>query len=258
MLKPQQLDKDIPSVSMVKLGDASRSEMSESRDQQPAFAKHRHLINEQYYGPSSLVACLGEIKLLLADRVKKAEENNTNQGPFSQEEDLEALFSIMKSITSFSIEDDPLDLSSDGIPLALPPKGLLDALIEPYFNQANWLFPVFRKEVFGKSVREAYEVGPAKTDSAWVVCFNNLIVQTLKARTLGSSSQLSSEDGASHNMYNDAMEVELLRPFLVNSRRGLEKLERFLEPRLVNVQALISMVGYFPYSEARTHEYDSV
>lgn len=62
----------------------------------------------------------------------------------------------------------------------------------------------------------------------------------MNVRALGFSSK--PEDMGS-NMHGDAMEAELLRPFLINSRRGLNKLERFVEPKLINVQALISMVG---------------
>ena len=212
-----------------------------------ANARGRHLVDEQYYGSSSLVSLLGEINSLLEALVKdNADRALADGGPLPNQSLVECV-AILSNISKNSVVDDRLDLSSDGLPLTLPPKGLLDALIEPYFSQINCILPIFRKDKVCEAVRKEYEAGPHKTHGAWLLCFNNMIVQTLEARSF-SSQTLSSTDDRSSSAYSSAMEVELLRPFLVNSRRGLEKLERFLEPKLVNVQALISMVGDYSLS----------
>ena len=222
------------SDSMESARERRNDDNPESPNDQPANARGRHLVDEQYYGSSSLVSLLGEIHSLLEALVKNDADPIQNQS-------LVECVSIIGNISKFAVVDDRLDLSSDGLPLTLPPKGLLDALIEPYFSQINCILPIFRKERVCEAVRKEYEAGIHKTNGAWLLCFNNMIVQTLEARSFSSQTQSSADDRSS-SAYSSAMEVELLRPFLVNSRRGLDKLERFLEPKLVNVQALISMV----------------
>ena len=239
------------SASIVNTRKRRSSDDSEGPNNQQANARGRHLVDEQYYGSSSLVSLLGEIHCLLEALVKNnADRALGDRGPIPNQSLVECA-AIIGNISKVSVVDDRLDLSSDGLPVTLPPKGLLDALIEPYFSQINCILPVFRKEKVCEAVRKEYEAGAHRTNGAWLLCFNNMIVQTLEARSFSSQTQ-SSTDDRSNSAYSSAMEVELLRPFLVNSRRGLEKLERFLEPKLVNVQALISMVrNPFSFPESR-------
>lgn len=203
---------------------------------------NRHLINEQYYGSSSLVSLLGETKALLEQRSKESQEGNIGDSAMDHSDGFARCLTIMESIAKSSIIDDHLDMSNDGFPLALPPQRILEPLLEPYFNQLHWSLPIFRKAAFCESVRKNYVTEPGKIDTAWIVCFNSIIVQTLNARALGISSQALPEERASHT-YGDSMEVELLGPFLINFRRGLDKLGHFHEPKLINVQALVSMVS---------------
>lgn len=238
--KLSPLNPSVSSVSIVEQNEAGDLGRVESLSDQSALTTIRHLVNEQYYGSSSLVSLLSEIQSLLEDRVREDEDCSMGDGVVGSDESLGECLAVMGDIAKSLIVDDPLDLSNDGLPLALPPKGLLDAFIEPYFNQVNWMLPVFRKDAFCENVRKNYEAGSGKANSAWILCFNNVILQTMNVRALGFSSK--PEDMES-NMHGDAMEAELLRPFLINSRRGLNKLERFVEPKLINVQELISMVG---------------
>ncbi|KAI9880707.1 MAG: hypothetical protein M1830_001340 [Pleopsidium flavum] len=232
------LHPSVSAVSIVEGNEASDLGKVESVTEQSALTITRHFVNEQYYGSSSLVSLLSEIQSLLEDRVKDDEDCSMGDGAVSSDESLGACLAAMGNTAKSLIVDDPLDLSNDGLPLALPPKGLLDAFIEPYFNQVNRMLPVFRKESFCENVRKNYEAGSGKANRAWILCFNNIILQTMNVRALGSSSNL---ENRGRNVHGDAMEAELLRPFLINSRRGLNKLERFVEPKLINVQALISM-----------------
>ena len=218
------------------------TEISKAPNDQSTNSMGRHLVDEQYYGSSSLVSLLGEIRFLLEDLVKNNAGRGLDDGGPIPSQSLVECVSTTGNISKMSVVDDRLDLSSDGLPLTLPPKGLLDALIEPYFSQINCIMPIFRKEKVCEAVRKEYEAGTHNSNGAWLLCLNNMIVQTLEARSFSSQTQSSTNDRSS-SAYSSAMEVELLRPFLVNSRRGLVKLERFLEPKLVNVQALISMVG---------------
>ena len=229
------------SASMVHTRERRKWDSSEGSTAQPTNSRGRHLVDEQYYGSSSLVSLLGEINSLLQALVKDNADRALDDGGPIPNQSLTGFVTTIENISKYSVVDDRLDFSSDGLPLALPPKGLLDALIEPYFSEISCILPIFRKEKVCEAIRKEYEANTHKTNGAWLLCFNNMIVQTLEARSLSSQTRSSTDDW-SIRAYSSAIEVELLRPFLVNSKRGLDRLERFLEPKLVNVQALISMV----------------
>lgn len=226
---------------MVHTRERRKWDSSDGSNAQPTSSRGRHLVDEQYYGSSSLVSLLGEINSLLQALVKdNADRALDDDGPIPNQSLTECV-TIIENISKYSVVDDRMDLSSDGLPLALPTKGLLDALIEPYFSEINCILPIFRKQKVCEAIRKEYEANTHKTNGAWLLCFNSMIVQTLEARSLSSQTRSSTDDW-SIRAYSSAIEVELLRPFLINTKRGLDRLERFLEPKLVNVQALISMV----------------
>ncbi|KAL8784526.1 MAG: hypothetical protein Q9195_009012 [Heterodermia aff. obscurata] len=241
------------SASMVNMREIRDFNDAEGPNDQPVNARGRHLVNGYYYGSSTLVSLLGEIRSLLEVLVKNNTDRALGNGGFVPSQSLEECVTIISNISKFSVLDDRLEFSSDGLPLNLPPKGLLDALIEPYFSQIDCILPIFRKEKVCEAVWKEYEADAHEPNGAWLLCFNNMIVQTLEARSFSSQTQVSVEDWSS-SAYSSAMEADLSHPFLVNSRRGLDKLERFLEPKLVNVQALISMclvaLGNFEYKLA--------
>ncbi len=116
-------------------------------------------------------------------------------------------------------------------------KGLLDALIEPYFQQINPVFPIFSRDLFLKAISENYATtAGAKIDKAWVLAFNNVTLQSLSAK-----SRLTWHDREQPHL--SAMDAELLKPFLMNSRRALAHTDELLRPRFINVQALLSFVS---------------
>ncbi|MCJ1357253.1 MAG: hypothetical protein MMC33_007249 [Icmadophila ericetorum] len=238
--KPAPQEQQLTSLPVRSGSQGSDLDKASGQSDQCFAMANRHLVNEQYYGSSSLVSLLGEIQVLLKQRSKESDENSMIDNVMDRSDGLAECLTMMESIAKSSIMDDHLDLSNDGFPLGLPPKRILEPLLEPYFDQLHWSLPIFRREAFCENVRKCYVTEPGKVDLAWIVCFNSIIVQTLNARALGISSQALPEARTSHT-YGDSMEVELLGPFLINFRRGLDKLGRFLEPKLVNVQALISM-----------------
>ncbi len=122
--------------------------------------------------------------------------------------------------------------ANDGRPLALPPRSLLDALAEPYFTHINPILPMFQKQEFLKKLAKNYKPG-IDVDEGQVLCFNNIVLQALNMNVKQGPTMAA----------NDAMETELIKLFHANYRRGLSKLERLSNPSLVNVQALMSMVG---------------
>jgi hypothetical protein len=135
-------------------------------------------------------------------------------------------------VTDLSLED-RIDLSNDGLSLALPPKIILDAMVDIYFTGIHTLLPIFNKENFEANINAIYSGRATGSDRAWTLCFNNIILLSLKPKTLQSMNRQTH------------MDTGLLKSFIDNSRRGFQGLEDvLLQPILCNVQVLITMVCF--------------
>lgn len=128
------------------------------------------------------------------------------------------------------------DFNGDGKSIARPPLPLLEASIDCFFKEINSSVPVFRETRLRAAVEEQYFGGAASAaaDMSWSLCFNNIILLTL-----GLKSRLA-RFGRSHI---DGMDDDLLISFLNNARRAFQIQEYFSKPRLVNAQALITLVS---------------
>ena len=123
-------------------------------------------------------------------------------------------------------------------------QGLLDALIEPYFQQINAIYPIFSHDRFIQSIEQSYSMTGSSDDNAWALAFNNVILQSLSAK-----SRSPRQDPEQPHL--TAMDAELIKPFLVNSRRAFAHLDILLKPRLISVQALVSFVSLLPSESSR-------
>lgn len=130
---------------------------------------------------------------------------------------------------------------SDDLSPAMPPMAMLEAMIGPYFDQINTTFPLWTRQGLRAQIG-VYQAG----HTACAVSANNVILLTLTAKFAQAVSQkppkLSSEQTFS------SMESELAGPFATNARRAARNTDRLLTPKLVNIQALLSLVrrAYFP------------
>ena len=129
-------------------------------------------------------------------------------------------------------------LEADGQPLQLPPRPLLEASLEYYFDPGYLKLHVFQRDTISKAIEEQYAQGDRNPDSAWVSCFNSLIVLSLNCK----SKLVRNWRALTHHSNDD----ELLATLMVNSKRALSMIEHFAEPRLVNLQALLLLVRNNP------------
>lgn len=127
------------------------------------------------------------------------------------------------------------EFGSDGNAIARPPLSLLEASVDCFFKEINSSVPVFHEPHFRHAIQVQYakQVVPDDTDSAWNLCFNNIIVLTL-----GLKSRLAR---LKHGGYIDGMDDDLLSSFLKNSRRAFQNLDAYTVPRLLHAQALMSL-----------------
>jgi hypothetical protein len=140
------------------------------------------------------------------------------------------------------------ELIKDGSAPTAPPFSVLEAMIEPYFATINPYFPIWTKEHFIRLATVSQESDYPDQDRAYVICCNNLILMTLTANSLRSrpGKQVQSK----HRRKTSSIDFDLTRSFLTNAKRAIDNIELLLSPRLINVQALLSLVCYRPKSIA--------
>ena len=124
---------------------------------------------------------------------------------------------------------------SDGLLPSLPPRALVETCLETYFACLSPFLPLYSRQSVMAAIDEQYGPRVNSPDPAWVISFNNILLQTLDARY----SAATRAGSITHNL----LEEELIKSLLLNYRRGYNNFERLLRPQLANVQALLSMVG---------------
>lgn len=126
-----------------------------------------------------------------------------------------------------------LEECGDGGPLSLPPRFLLETILDPYLKELNPILPIFARNSLLEAIKVQYDPQQHQLDPAWATCFNNLILQILTIKAGG---------GAQSSLRN-SMDDTLRTTFLMNVQRCYSNLGALLKPRVVNVQAILSMVG---------------
>lgn len=128
----------------------------------------------------------------------------------------------------------------DGLNPSLPPLAMLEANMDLYFNTINPYFPIWTRECFGRLLDSIYEQQGHSNDRALVICLNNMVLLTLmtKSRQAHAKNTIQSfnQRGTS------SMDTDLMDSFLRNAKRAFENIEILLQPRLISVQALLSLV----------------
>lgn len=197
------------------------------------------VVDKQYYGSSSLTSLIAKICSSLQDCAKSEEECYMNdRSDSSADGSLQECMIMMEGMAKSLEEEKRIDQSSDGRPISLPPQELLEDFVKVYFDQINWMLPLFHKDSFLQNLRRSYELGP-EANGAWILCFNSIMLLILNNRALGASKK---GDDPESILVDDTMAADLIKPLHANFKRGLNDLQSLLEPSLVNVQALILMV----------------
>ena len=123
---------------------------------------------------------------------------------------------------------------SDRNPLSLPPRYLLETFLDPFLKDLNPILPIFNRSSLLEAIRVQYDSSRQQVDPAWATCFNNIILHILTTKAHGSNVESPSQN---------AMDDNLRLTYLINAQRSYSNLAALLKPRVVNVQAVLSMVG---------------
>lgn len=198
---------------------------------------NNNLMDGEHHEFSSLASLLRDISLALESNLDSKGCSRMDDDP---DKNIQECLAILEDISKSLLADDSWDLTGESLPPKLPPKGLLDASLESYFRQVNPALPVFDEDSFYNNINKNYEAGSDQANRAWIMCFNNVILQTLNAKTASSFTKKPQSQESSP--LSADTETTILTPFLVNLRRAVGRLDYFHKPSLVSVQALMSMV----------------
>jgi hypothetical protein len=195
---------------------------------------HRHIFQigdtyERYVGPTSLQSLMLDVKEFVMDPLC-GEGIKAEQAANSARDSLNALIECENG--SESVYDDS--------PPAMPPLAILEAMVEPYFDLVSPRLPIWTYQGFRRLIEASQSPGNSKQDYVCAVCFNNMILLALTAKSLLVESRKPMQSTARQR--SSSMEQDLLRPFVANARRAMNKIEQLLSPSPANIQAFLSLV----------------
>ncbi|KAL8849358.1 MAG: hypothetical protein Q9221_005656 [Calogaya cf. arnoldii] len=183
----------------------------------------------RYFGPTCLEFLMHDMDTLVIQPLQNSRPDIETMG--------EVVRLAHHKIERLLGRDD--ELIQDGSAPTSPPYSVLEAMIEPYFAAINPYFPVWSKENFvRRALASQYSEGPDE-DYAFVICSNNLILMTLAANSFRSRSARQMQ--STHRSRSSSVDSDLTRTFLANAKRAIKNIELLLSPRLINVQALLSL-----------------
>lgn len=186
---------------------------------------------ERYFGSTSLASMVHEI----SECVLRPLSMDDSEDAVSQSATI-----VCEQINLLSTEEEHLELPQDGSTPSSPPLAMLDAMIDPYFAAINCYLPIWSKEQIRRLVDSDYSGKVHIEDRAHVICFSNMMLLTLTAKSLQARARSTTHSTPYQAGFS--MDFEIIKPFLANAKRALQSLELLLSPRLINVQALLSLV----------------
>ncbi|KAJ6099640.1 hypothetical protein N7467_001175 [Penicillium canescens] len=131
------------------------------------------------------------------------------------------------------------ECAKDTSPPTTPPFAILDAMIEPYFSSINPHFPIWQKEKFICMATTLRQSPSSERDLASIICCNNLILMAMSADSLCSNRGESMQNRQGTKV--SSIEFDMIAGFLANTRRAVQSIDQLVSPRLINVQALLSL-----------------
>ncbi|KAI1379652.1 hypothetical protein F4677DRAFT_453142 [Hypoxylon crocopeplum] len=192
---------------------------------------HNVETSERYFEPTSLESLLYDMKdVVLKPLIDSRPENQSLRecGLLAQRK-----FDLLVTREEETVRN--------GILPSAPPISILKAMIEPYFTSVNPHFPIWTKESFTQITAALQESDSSDQDLGQVVCSNNLILMTLAANLLHPPPKSSKSRQSKSPHKSSSIDLDLIKGFLANAKRAIEHVDLLLSPRLINVQALLSL-----------------
>jgi hypothetical protein len=200
----------------------------------------RHIVRSQgdlidrYHGPCTLFALCKEFCDTVERQMRSASsQSQPQQGDLqvcvARNEELKDLLSRL--YLGVSVEE-MFDLAPGYNPVPLPHKRFLLMAQTQFFQQADYTTDVFVQSNFLSHVERIYSLPSTLADEGWAVCFNVIMLLVLGFEHSTGSNDL-------------LMGSQLVQPFVVTVRMALSNPRLLTAPKLINVQALTLLVGFF-------------
>lgn len=229
-------------------------DLSQRAPQWPAgHPGFRHRVREgdngnrsQHTGPTTLGSMILGVKEFVLEPVydKRARGSQLHQVATHASQSLDLL------LDAGNKHNEPM--IDDGMEPELPPVAILEAMTEPYFDFINPHMPIWTRQAFGRLIETCQVSSSGDTneirDRAGIVCANNMVLLTLTAKLLKNKAKRRVSRGhvscrsVPDRQRVSTMELDLLKTFLANARRALNKIEQLLSPSISNIQAFLSLV----------------
>ncbi|KAF9772859.1 hypothetical protein IL306_009402 [Fusarium sp. DS 682] len=118
-------------------------------------------------------------------------------------------------------------------PPTTPPLGILQPLIDPYFDNINPHMPIWSKTRFQDFIADMQRTSTQQLYAAHAISFNSLAILILTAK-IASASAHSGSNWSS-------IDLELVKYFLANATWAVHNLQELMMQHLSNIQALLSL-----------------
>ena len=184
--------------------------------------------SERYFGPTSFESLILDLKDVVTESFETATPTLRECAALAQH-NIDLLLDQ---------EDEP---TKDGALPTTPAFVILELMIEPYFATFNDYFPIWTKERFRGMASVLRQSTVPERDLASVICCNNLILMTLTANSMRFRQGRPAK--AEHRLQTPSMDSELITDLVNSAERAFKNIDQLLSPRLINVQALLSLVG---------------
>ncbi|KAI1417047.1 fungal-specific transcription factor domain-containing protein [Hypoxylon sp. FL1857] len=187
--------------------------------------------SERYFDPTSLESLLYNIRDTILEPI-------VNDKSRSQSVRECALLAQQKFDFLVSREEESVQ---NGILPTAPPIPILKAMVEPYFATINPHLPIWTKDSFVRIVTALQESDSSDQDLGQVVCSNNLVLMTLAANLSHPPPHSDKLRRFRPIHKSSSIDQDLAKGFLASAKRAIRHAELLLSPRLINVQALLSL-----------------
>jgi hypothetical protein len=210
--------------------------------------------SEAYPGPTSLLSLIGDFNEFVL-------EPTCDALPLTDETFRGVADHVRERLGQLAatVQNEGTFLGADEPPPSSPPLALLEVMVDPYFDLVNPRLPIWTKQSFRRLVDAAQtiDIDDPVHDRAYVVCSNNLILLTLTAKSLQSAEKNAAPTQG--RATPPSLDLDLVQSFVANAKRAIKSPELLLQPRLINVQAFLSLVcrRACPFT-ARSREADTL
>ncbi|KAJ3490407.1 hypothetical protein NLG97_g5788 [Lecanicillium saksenae] len=193
-----------------------------------------HGYPERYLGPMVLASLIVDVKEFILDSLNESEDIGVKYAISIAHEHLDGLTSTAPTEEAAQLHSAP----------EMPPISMLEAMAQPYIDSINQKMPIWTPEAFEKFMDSCQSIVQNNSqDMASIICANSVVLLTLAAKSVRLRSKRPSQTQTAEGMKRPSTDLDsnLMRAFLLNAKRSLNKAEQLLCSSMANLRALLSL-----------------